>query len=203
MAKVKLTKSELKRQRDGLKRFSRYLPTLQLKKQQLQLETRRARADLKQLDKELSDYRHKVEEWIAILDDDSRQEVQSAVKVGEWRTGVRNIAGVETPTFEALEFEAPRWDLFAIPFWYNDLFEALKKLAEFEMRRKLAVRQLELLEDELRTTTQRVNLFEKVKIPEAQETIRTIHIYLGDQQTNAVGRAKIAKRKTQALESSL
>ena len=38
MAKIKLTKNELKTQRDALKRFQRYLPTLQLKKQQLQME---------------------------------------------------------------------------------------------------------------------------------------------------------------------
>jgi V/A-type H+-transporting ATPase subunit D len=38
MAKVKLTKGELKRQRDNLKQYQRFLPTLQLKKQQLQLE---------------------------------------------------------------------------------------------------------------------------------------------------------------------
>ena len=38
MAKIKFTKGELKRQRDALKQFERYLPTLQLKKQQLQLE---------------------------------------------------------------------------------------------------------------------------------------------------------------------
>ena len=37
MAKIKLTKNELKAQRDALKRFQRYLPTLQLKKQQLML----------------------------------------------------------------------------------------------------------------------------------------------------------------------
>ena len=43
MAKIKLTKNELKVQRDALKRFERYLPTLQLKKQQLQLEVRQAR----------------------------------------------------------------------------------------------------------------------------------------------------------------
>ena len=40
MAKVKLTKNELKAQRDALKRYERYLPTLQLKKQQLQAEVR-------------------------------------------------------------------------------------------------------------------------------------------------------------------
>ena len=36
MAKIKLTKSELKAQTDALKRFQRFLPMLQLKKQQLQ-----------------------------------------------------------------------------------------------------------------------------------------------------------------------
>ena len=36
MAKIKLTKTELKAQTDALKRFQRFLPMLQLKKQQLQ-----------------------------------------------------------------------------------------------------------------------------------------------------------------------
>ena len=38
MAKFKLTKTELKAQTDALKRFCRFLPMLQLKKQQLQSE---------------------------------------------------------------------------------------------------------------------------------------------------------------------
>ena len=55
--------------------------------------------------------------------------------------------------------------------------------------------QVELLGKELRTTSQRVNLFEKVKIPETKENIRRIGIYIGDQQTAAVVRGKIAKKK--------
>jgi V/A-type H+-transporting ATPase subunit D len=54
---------------------------------------------------------------------------------------------------------------------------------------------ISILKHELRITTQRVNLFEKVKIPEAKEAIRRIKIYIGDQMTNAVGRSKIAKNK--------
>ena len=42
--KIKHTKNELKAQRDALRRFERYLPTLQLKKQQLQLEVRHREA---------------------------------------------------------------------------------------------------------------------------------------------------------------
>jgi V/A-type H+-transporting ATPase subunit D len=54
---------------------------------------------------------------------------------------------------------------------------------------------IKILKEELRITSQRVNLFEKVKIPEAREAIRLIKIYLGDQMANAVGRSKIAKKK--------
>ena len=48
MAKIKLTKGELKKQRDSLKQFRRYLPTLQLKKQQLQMKILEARTTLNQ-----------------------------------------------------------------------------------------------------------------------------------------------------------
>jgi V/A-type H+-transporting ATPase subunit D len=55
----------------------------------------------------------------------------------------------------------------------------------------------------LRIVTQRVNLFEKVKIPESKENIRRINIYIGDQQTNSVGRSKIAKKKCELREAAL
>ena len=54
--------------------------------------------------------------------------------------------------------------------------------------------QVRLLNIELRTTTQRVNLFEKVKIPETKANIKKITVYLGDQQVAAVVRGKISKK---------
>ena len=57
--------------------------------------------------------------------------------------------------------------------------------------------QIAILAKELRITTQRVNLFEKVKIPECKNNIRIIRIYLGDQQANAVGVSKVAKHKVE------
>ena len=55
--------------------------------------------------------------------------------------------------------------------------------------------QVRLLEAELLATSQRVNLFEKVKIPETEKNIKKISIYLADQQVSAVVRSKISKRK--------
>ena len=56
-------------------------------------------------------------------------------------------------------------------------------------------RQEELLREELQITIQRIKLFEELKIPEAKDHIRIIRIFLGDQQTAAVVRGKIAKSK--------
>ena len=55
--------------------------------------------------------------------------------------------------------------------------------------------QVRLLEKELISTSLRVNLFEKVKIPETEQNIKKISIYMADQQVSAVVRSKISKRK--------
>ena len=65
------------------------------------------------------------------------------------------------------------------------------------MEHEILAEQERLIAEELRTTSQRVNLFEKVKIPECKENIRVIKIFLGDEQTAAVARGKLAKKRSQ------
>jgi V/A-type H+-transporting ATPase subunit D len=62
--------------------------------------------------------------------------------------------------------------------------------------RAVLEKQRELVTIELNTTSQRVNLFEKVKIPECRENIRIIKIAIGDEQTASVTRGKIAKGRS-------
>ena len=97
-----------------------------------------------------------------------------------------------------MEFAPLSIDRFATDWYFDDAVDALKRAAELKEEYKILYRQFELLSEELRTTGQRVNLFEKVKIPECQENIRKIRIMLGDLETSAVARSKIAKRKTAA-----
>ena len=77
----------------------------------------------------------------------------------------------------------------------------MKRLLAAKVEKQILRRQVELLQDELRTTTQRVNLFEKVKIPESRENIRAIRVSLGDEMTAAVVRGKIAKNKLAVSQS--
>jgi len=76
----------------------------------------------------------------------------------------------------------------------------MEQLLRTQMELEVVSKQRDLLAHELRITTQRVNLFEKVKIPETVADIRKIRIYLGDQQTAQVVRGKIAKRKVEGAE---
>ena len=193
MAKIQLTKNELKKQKDGLKRFLRYLPTLILKKQHLQMEIRRVDQEIRQINEKLEALTRSLSKWIAVFAEGSQ--ITKILSIVSLERGTGNIAGIDIPIYRALNFAEQEYDLFDTPPWIDSALETLKELLTLEAQQKVLDEQVRLLAEELRITTQRVNLFEKVKIPEAREGIRRIQIYLGDQQTAAVVRGKIAKNK--------
>ncbi len=190
MAKVKLTKTELKVQKDALSRFNRFLPMLQLKKQQLQLEMATMRAKEEAIAQERQSLLDGMASWMGLLADTT---VDFPVVLDRVRISHGNIAGVTIPVFEGIDMHRPEIDLFATPTWVDDAAEIVGKLMEFQAHLDVVKEQIACIEQELRTTSQRVNLFEKVKIPECKDNIRVIGIMLGDEQTSAVARGKIAK----------
>ena len=104
---------------------------------------------------------------------------------------------MNVPVFEQVLFEGSGTDLYLDDPWLDDAVEAVKNIISIRSEREIIRKQYDLIEAELRVTTQRVNLFEKVMIPECKENIRKIQIYIGDQNTAAVARSKIAKKKLQ------
>ena len=200
---VKLTENELKVQKDRLKQFQRYLPTLQLKKQQLQAVVMQVTAQLEQVARQRQAAVAGLDDWVAVFaENDSFPEekrLDALIRPRHVVCGEQNIAGVTVPVFQELSFEDIRYDVADYPLWVDTAAVRLREIARLDALEKTLRRQIELLERELRATAQRVNLFEKVKIPEAKENIRVIGIYLGDQQTSAVVRGKIAKKKLQEV----
>lgn len=198
MAKIKLTKGELKRQRDALRQYERYLPTLQLKKQQLQMEILREVSALEVKEHRAEIKRKAIESWAGLLAEGF--DLKKWVMPVDVVTSARNIAGTDIPVFESIKFKPQDYDLFLTPLWVDAGIEALKGLNTLREEMRIIREGIKILRQELRITTQRVNLFEKVKIPQAEEAIRLIKIYIGDQMTNAVVRSKIAKRKIEQAE---
>ena len=193
MANIKLTKNEQKKQKDALKRFTRYLPTLMLKKQQLQLVIRGLEADVKAKQDERKVLEGEIQSWVDVFGEEV--EFDKLVRIKYLETEEGNIAGVDIPVFKGIEFEQIEYDLFRQPLWVDAAVEKVSKLLACDEELKIRAKQLELLDAELRVTSQRVNLFEKVKIPETKTIIKKIGVYLGDQQTAAVVRGKISKKK--------
>ena len=196
---IKLTKNELKKQKDNLKQFQRYLPTLQLKKQQLQSVIMKIRDELEQKESERLRVIGDLDDWVAVFGENEIFEeelrLDKLVKPERVVTKEENIAGVRIPSFEELTFKEINYNVDDYPLWVDTAVFKLREIARLDALVATFRKQVQLLENELRTTSQRVNLFEKVKIPEAKENIRVIQVFIGDQQTAAVVRGKIAKKK--------
>lgn len=193
MARIKHTKNELKAQREALARFERFLPMLQLKKQQLQVEIQHIDARIADNRRREAAERETLARWVKLLSEPGP--LEDLVRVDEIVTSEGNIAGVSIPIFETIRFKPAEMDLFLTPPWFDAAVETLTTLTRLRAENEVYDEQRRLVAEELRVTTQRVNLFEKVKIPECRENIRVIRIFLGDQQTAAVARAKLAKNR--------
>ena len=193
MAKIKLTKNELKKQKDSLKMYSRYLPTLILKKQQLQAEIRTTEIRLRELREQKKIIDESFKAWIAVFGEKGIF-TKDILKITEIKTAHGNIAGVPIPVFKGAEFKIVSYDLARMPLWLDLAMEKLRQVFLLDLEAEIVEEQRRLLDHELRVTTQRVNLFEKIKIPQTKGNIKKIQIFLGDQQTAAVVRGKIAKR---------
>jgi V/A-type H+-transporting ATPase subunit D len=188
-----LTKNELKAQKESLKMYRRYLPTLQLKKQQLQSEIRGIELRAQEVRERRDALHAEFERWIAVFGEADRF-APDTVRVVAVRKGVGNIAGVSIPVYSGADFERAAYDLYGTPLWVDLAADKLESVLKLDLEARVLDEQVRLLQIELRTTTQRVNLFEKVKIPEARANIKRITVYLGDQQVAAVVRGKISKK---------
>ncbi|MBR2413510.1 MAG: V-type ATP synthase subunit D [Clostridia bacterium] len=201
MAKIKLTKNELKVQKDALKMYRRYLPTLTLKKQQLQAEIRTIEAKAKAVRQQREVLEKGFSSWIAVFSEENAFP-EGIITVSNIRKGEGNIAGVTIPVYEGADFARGDYDLYETPLWVDLAANHMEKAISLDLEAEVLDEQVRLLNKEQLATSQRVNLFEKVKIPETQANIRKISVYLADQQVSAVVRSKISKRKIAARDDA-
>lgn len=193
--RLNLTRPELKRQRDLLRRFSHYLPMLKLKLQILQVALQKTEAQFLKIQDELSLLEARFKTYSTIIRECSGVNLAAAVKPSEIRKGYENIGGVEVPYFEQVIFDPLEYDLFETPAWVDGAIRDLREFSALHATEVVLHQRYDILKKELARALQRVNLFEKVKIPAAQEVIRRIRIQLGDEMAAAVARAKAAKAK--------
>jgi len=197
VAKIRKTKTELKKQKENLERFERFLPTLELKKKQLIAVIRELENEIEQIRSKIESNRERISAWAGVFSEEDI-DLSEYITLDSIETYPDNIAGVDTESFDKVIFEENEYDYFKMPLWVDEGVNEVKEQLKLKGKIIVLEKQIKALEEELRITIQRINLFEKVKIPEAKENIRIIQIYLDDLQTAEVVRGKIAKNKIKA-----
>jgi V/A-type H+/Na+-transporting ATPase subunit D len=200
--KIKLNKNSLREQNQSLKLYLEFLPTLELRKQQLQKEVREAKMEIKEAREDFSILINEAKTWGGRLEN-STELVKSILKIKSIDSETKNIAGVKVPVLKKVNFNKRAYSLVATSWILDSAINFFQEAVFQKESIKFLQQKFDLINKELTKTTQRINLYEKVLIPETKENIRKIKVYLGDQQTAAVCRAKIAKTKlvAKALKS--
>lgn len=193
--KIKKTRPELLKQRRSLAMFNRFLPTLVLKKQQIQMEILKVRSDREKQTELIREVIQSAASWVGLLAEGFPGSITELVAVKDVARGEKNVAGIKLPILSDIKYVVKPYSFLILPPWVDKAVETVKKLMELKELLKILKEQEKILQQELRKVTQRVNLFEKLMIPRAKENIRIIRISLAEEQTAAVGRSKIAKSK--------
>lgn len=195
MSQVKYTKSELRDQQVKLGQLEKYLPTLQLKKAMLQIEINQVAQELEKLAIQLETHENKLQRVERLLTSADAKPLFHACEIEMVKKSFENVAGVEIPIFEGIQFKKADYFFFDTPFWLESGIQSVRDLIEVREKMEILREKKRLLKKELREVSIRVNLFEKIMIPRIQSNIKKIKIFLGDQQLSAVSQAKVAKRK--------
>ncbi|ANH78874.1 V-type ATP synthase subunit D [Candidatus Chlamydia sanziniae] len=193
---IKLTKHTLRLEKTKLARLEAYLPTLKLKKALLQAEVHMANRDFikkKKIYKQARDRVYAFAELFSIpLYIDC---IKKSFTIDSVDKDYENIAGVEIPLIRNVTLALPSYPLLGTPIWLDGLISSSQEFVRTKVFAEVAEERRKILEEELRSVSIRVNLFEKKLIPGTKETLKKIAIFLSDRSITDVGQVKMAKKK--------
>lgn len=194
MARLQLSKSSLAREQKNLATYRKFLPSLDLKRQQLMVERARAAGTLAETRRKIEELGKDIGNSLRMLSNEAI-DLNGLAQLTDIKFGEENLVGTRLPTLEAIKVDTCPYALLAKPHWVDNVASRLHDMIELRIRIQVEERRLTLLNAAVKTITQRVNLFDKVLIPGTQKNIKRIQIFLDDAEKAAVVRSKISKRK--------
>lgn len=193
MARLNLSKTQLAKEKRNLAMYRQYLPSLDLKRQQLTAERNKTQARIAEIELEIRRRIEGIGTAIPMLAD-KNIDLEGLVTLKAGKIGQRSVVGERLPILQEIEVEIARYGYMVRPHWVDLVAERLKEVLRLQVEAQVTRQQVALLGAATTKVTQRVNLFDKVLIPRARTNIRRIDIALGDLERAAVVNSKIAKR---------
>ena len=193
MARLNLSKTQLAKEKRNLAMYRQYLPSLDLKRQQLTAERNKTQARIAEIELEIRRRIEGIGTAIPMLAD-KNIDLEGLVTLKAGKIGQRSVVGERLPILQEIEVEIAPYGYMVRPHWVDLVAERLKEVLRLQVEAQVTRQQVALLGAATTKVTQRVNLFDKVLIPRARTNIRRIDIALGDLERAAVVNSKIAKR---------
>lgn len=196
--KFQFNKTALGQLKKELKVRVKALPTLKAKETALRLEVKKAKGELQLAQEQFGGHLAKVQSLGKLWDEFPLDLVQ----VANIAKNFRKVAGVKIPSLESVSFQLTQSNCWGLPAWISTGVALWKKAMELQIAIDIAQEKLTILEYARKKTTQKVNLYEKVQIPEYQEALLKIKRFLEDQDNLEKSSQKILKTKMSLAEVS-
>lgn len=190
---ISYNKSTIQEFRKQLLVRRKALPVLMRKETALRQVIAKQKPELKALELMYKEEQQRLADFENIWND-----LPSVLKVSSIETEEVNIAGSKVTRLKKVQYEALQLNPLYEPAWMPAALEALRNLIELNLKLRFLKEELNSLESARKKTTQKVNLYEKVQIPEFEEGIRKVKRFLEDKENISTAAKKIAKNKKAA-----
>jgi len=192
---ISYNKSTIQEFRKQLNVRRKALPVLMRKETALRQVLSQQKPVLKKLEQEYNAEHQRLDSFENIWND-----LPSVLRVNNLESETVNIAGSKVERLVKVNFNELQLNPLYEPAWMPAALEALMNLIKLKLKLDFLKRELSVLENARKKTTQKVNLYEKVQIPELEEGIRKVKRFLEDKENIATAAKKIAKnRKSQEI----
>jgi V/A-type H+/Na+-transporting ATPase subunit D len=189
--KYQINKTALNELNKQLRVRKRALPTIKNKESALRLEVKKAKSLADEVVARQAELTEKLQ-YMSGLWTEFRPEL---ITVDDVKVSLTKIAGVKIPALKEVIFTVHDFDLFSSPFWIVDGLQILKELTTLGIEREFYLEKMRLLDRARKKTTQKVNLYEKVQIPDYEAAIRKIKRFLEDEENLSKSAQKIVKKR--------
>lgn len=196
--KFQYNKTEIQRLNKQLAIREKALPTLKSKETALRLEVKKIADEIEKLKTDLG-HKMKIQEDFEAL----WSEMPDVLVLKSTDINLKNIAGVKIPVLNNVEFEETPISFINQPAWIPHGISFLKDLISLNIDIEVKSKQFEILNYARKKTTQKVNLYEKVQIPDFKSAMLKIKRFLEDAENLSKSAQKIVKQRNAEKEAAL
>ena len=196
--KFQYNKTEIQRLNKQLLIREKALPTLKSKETALRIEVKKITTQIEKINEALDQKLKLQEDFVSLW-----TEMPEVLMLKKADISLKNIAGVKIPVLNHVEFEETPISYINQTPWIPQGIALLKELISLQIEISVKDRQFEILNYARKKTTQKVNLYEKVQIPDFRSAVLKIKRFLEDAENLSKSAQKIVKQRNTEKEASL